>query len=515
MARKQPSAQRPPSVGFVSLGCAKNLVDLQVMAGRIVRAGLRLAPSAEKADVILVNTCAFIESAREEAAENIVWACERKKKGKCRAVVVAGCLPQRYADRMAEAFPDVDAILGVDDIARAGEVVLAAVASVSGGDEVRKFASSQVRKFGSSKSEVRGPKSEVRSPKSGDFLDAVSRAKPHRVFDPDEPGLVLSGGPFAYLKIAEGCFHACAFCAIPGIRGKFRSRPVESIVAEASALIADGYHELDLVAQDVTAYGRDLTAAHPEVGPYRGCGLPAASRPTLVSLLHKLDKIPGDFRIRLLYGYPATVTDELLRWMAESPHACRYLDIPVQHSHPEVLRAMRRAETIAAVAGLAERARRLVPGITLRTTLLVGFPGETEEHFHHLLDYVRTSEFDHLGVFAFSPEEGTPAYDMGDEPDAETAERRRDELMRVQQDISRRRLAALVGRNDVVLLEAPSPENGKGVWTGRSSAQAPDDIDGVTYVFDVPASAQPGDLLPVRYTGSDEYDLIAEALKRP
>ena len=466
MARKQPPAQRPPSVGFVSLGCAKNLVDLQVMAGRIVRAGLRLAPSAEKADVILVNTCAFIESAREEAAENIVWACERKKKGKCRAVVVAGCLPQRYADRMSEAFPDVDAILGVDDIARAGEII-ASVCSVSGA-------------------------------KAPDFTDAVTRGRPHRVFDPDEPGLVLSGGPFAYLKIAEGCFHACAFCAIPGIRGTFRSRPVESIVAEARALIADGYHELDLVAQDVTAYGRDL---------------PAASRPSLVTLLRALDDIPGDFRIRLLYGYPATVTDELLAWMAESPHACRYLDIPVQHSHPDVLRAMRRAETIDAVAGLAKRARRLVPGITLRTTLLVGFPGETEEHFHHLLDYVRASEFDHLGVFAFSPEEGTPAYDMGDEPDAETAERRRDELMRVQQDISRRRLAALVGRDDVVLLEAPSPENGKGVWTGRSSAQAPDDIDGVTYVFRVPASAQSGDLLPVRYTGSDEYDLIAEAVK--
>ena len=491
MASKQPSAQRPPCVGFVSLGCAKNLVDLQVMAGRIVRAGLRLAPSAEKADVILVNTCAFIESAREEAAENIVWACNRKKMGKCRAVVVAGCLPQRYADRMAEAFPDVDAILGVDDIARAGEVVLAAV----GGEHHLAVRSSQF-KVQSLNGAKEGP---------CPLLDAVSRAKPHRVFDPDEPGLVLSGGPFAYLKIAEGCFHACAFCAIPGIRGKFRSRPVASIVAEARALIADGYHELDLVAQDVTAYGRDLNTPLREGG-----GAKRRGEYSLVTLLHELDKIPGDFRIRLLYGYPATVTDELLRWMTESPHACRYLDIPVQHSHPDVLRAMRRAETIDAVAGLAERARRLVPGITLRTTLLVGFPGETEEHFRHLLDYVRASEFDHLGVFAFSPEEGTPAYDMGDEPDAETAERRRDELMRVQQDISRRRLAALVGRDDMVLLEAPSPENGKGVWTGRSSAQAPDDIDGVTYVFHVPASAQPGDLLPVRYTGSDEYDLIAE-----
>ena len=303
MARKQPPARRPPSVGFVSLGCAKNLVDLQVMAGRIVRAGLRLAPSAEKADVILVNTCAFIESAREEAAENIVWACERKKAGKCRAVVVAGCLPQRYADRMAEAFPDVDAILGVDDLARAGEVVLAAV-----GGEVQEC---NVRR---TKDKVQGAKSAPRAsdvPPSG-FLDAVSRAKPHRVFDPDEPGLVLSGGPFAYLKIAEGCFHACAFCAIPGIRGKFRSRPIESIVAEARALVADGYHELDLVAQDVTAYGRDFPAARPEVGPYRGCGLPAAAaslptcaaaplrgRPSLVTLLRELDAIPGDFRIRL------------------------------------------------------------------------------------------------------------------------------------------------------------------------------------------------------------------------
>ena len=513
-------APRPPSVGFVSLGCAKNLVDLQVMAGRIVRAGLRLAPSAEKADVILVNTCAFIESAREEAAENIVWACNRKKKGKCRAVVVAGCLPQRYADKMATAFPDVDAILGVDDIGRAGEII-ASVCSEPGA-------------------------------KATDFTDAVTRGRPHRVFDPDEPGLVLSGGPFAYLKIAEGCFHACAFCAIPGIRGKFRSRPIESIVAEARALIADGYHELDLVAQDVTAYGRDTPrpsgappskrgadgeeGALPSSGDMRqekmppslrgvarsagGClplptcaAAPSRGCASLVDLLRALDTIPGDFRIRLLYGYPATVTDELLRWMAESPHACRYLDIPVQHSHPDVLRAMRRAETIDAVATLAARARRLVPGITLRTTLLVGFPGETEEHFRHLLDYVRDSEFDHLGVFAFSPEEGTPAFDMGDEPDAETAERRRDEVLRLQQDISRRRLAALVGRDDTVLLEAPSPENGKGVWTGRSSAQAPDDIDGVTYVFRVPASAQPGDLLPVRYTGSDEYDLVAEAVK--
>ncbi len=459
--KKRPSSPgTPPSVGFVSLGCAKNVVDLQVIAGRLVHGGLRLAPSAEEADVILVNTCAFIESAREEAAEQILWACDRKKHGLCRAVVVSGCLPQRYADDMRKAFPDVDAILGVDDLDRASDIVSKAMSAAS--DTL--------------------------------FVDAVSREAPHRVFDPDEPGLILSGGPFAYLKIGEGCLHACAFCAIPNIRGRYRSRPMEAILAEARSLVADGIRELDLVAQDTTAYGKDL-------GP---------GAPRLVDLLRALEALPGDFRIRILYGYPATVTDELLRWMAASPKACRYLDIPVQHSHPDVLRAMRRAETARVVAGLAARARELVPGITLRTTLLVGFPGETDEHFRHLKDYVRRSEFDHLGVFAFSPEEGTAAYDMDGTPLRAVAERRRAQLLKLQQKISAKRLAARIGEADTVLLEAPSPENGEGVWTGRSSSQAPDDIDGATYVFDVPADAQAGDLVPVVYTDSDEYDLVAE-----
>ena len=471
---------RPPSIGFVSLGCAKNLVDLQVMAGRLVRSGFRLAPSAEKADVILVNTCAFSESAREGAADRILWACERKAKGKCRAVVVSGCLPQRYADGMRKAFPDVDAILGVDDLDRIGDIV-AALCPAPGAQ-----APGNPR---------RAPKSLAPSPQPPAFLDAVTRTAPRRVFDPEEPGLVLSGGPFAYLKIGEGCLHACAFCAIPGIRGRYRSRALDAIVAEARALVVDGIRELDLVAQDVTAYGKDT---------------PVGKGPRLLDLIRALEAIPGDFRIRVLYRYPASGTDDLLHWMATSPKACRYLDIPVQHSHPDVLRAMRRAETIDAVATLAERARAIVPDITLRTTLLVGFPGETDAHFRHLLDYVRDSQFDHLGVFAFSPEEGTPAYDMDDTPSTEVAERRREQIMKLQQKISRRRLAARIGQHDLVLLEAPSPESGDDVWTGRASSQAPDDIDGVTYVFGVPASANAGDPPPVVYTGSDEYDLVAE-----
>lgn len=469
-------AKKTLSVGLVSLGCAKNLVDLQVMAGRIVRGGLRLAPSAEKADVILVNTCAFIESARQEAVEQILWACERKAKGKCRAVVVSGCLPQRYADDMQKTFPDIDAIVGVDDLDRIDEVVREVV-----------------------KEDVDAEEKQPSKRSKKAFVDAVTRALPSRVFDPDEPGLVLSGGPFAYLKIGEGCLHACAFCAIPGIRGRYRSRSMEAILAEAKVLVEGGIRELDLVAQDVTAYGMDH---------------PLGKGPRLVDLLEALEAIPGDFRIRLLYGYPATVTDDILKWMSTSKKVCHYLDIPVQHSHPDVLRLMRRAETIKAVASLATRARELVPDITLRTTMLVGFPGETEEHFQHLVDYVKAAEFDHLGVFAFSPEEGTAAYEMEGEVEPEVAEQRREAIMELQSQISAKRLRATIGRKDRVLLEAPSPENGEGVWIGRASSQAPDDIDGVTYVFGVPEEAQAGELVSVKYVDSDEYDLVAEVVKK-
>lgn len=449
---------RTCSVGLVSLGCAKNLVDLQIMAGELLHDGIVLAPSPEEADIILVNTCAFIEDAREEAASEILWACERKTAGLCRAVLVTGCLPQRYRSRMLRAFPGVDAVLGVDDLDRVAAVVRELAAGRHG-------------------------------------IEAVSDAPPQRLFAPRRADLVLTGGPFAYLKVAEGCNHACAFCAIPGIRGRQRSRPLDELVREAETLLASGIRELNLIAQDVTSYGRETRDG-----------------PELVDLLRALDRLGGDFWIRLLYGYPVGVTEPLLEWMAGSPHACRYLDLPLQHSHPDLLRAMRRADTVGLVEGLAGRLRAAVPGVTLRTTFLVGFPGETEDHFRHLLQYAARERFDHVGVFAYSPEEGTAAAALEGEPDDIVAERRRDLLMRQQAEAVRERLTRLQGAEETVLLEHPhldEEDQATPWWAARSQAQAPEELDGVTLVGQVPADAVPGAFVRVRNTGCADYDLQA------
>ncbi len=450
------------SVGLVSLGCAKNLVDLQVMAGELLHAGIRLAASPEEAEIILVNTCAFVEDAREEAAAEILWACERKQAGKCKAVLVTGCLPQRYRGRMLRAFPAVDAVLGVDDLDRVADVIRDLAQGVRG-------------------------------------IEAVSEATPRRVFTPRRPDLVLTGGPFAYLKLGEGCRHACAFCAIPAIRGGVRSRPVEDLVREARTLLAAGFREINLISQDITSYGSDLP-----------------DRPALLDLLRALDGLKGSFWIRLLYGYPTGIDSELLDWFSSSPHACRYLDIPVQHSHPHILRAMHRAETTSAVTDLAVRLRAAAPGLTLRTTFLVGFPGETEEHFQHLADYAEAQQFEHVGVFVYSPEEGTAAWDMGHEPDDVVGERRRDALMRAQAQRVSKRLRSLRGTTDVVLLEQPMADaRGRptGRWSARSQAQAPEELDGVTVVGGVPSEQdQTGRFARVRYTGFKAYDLKAEYL---
>ncbi len=449
-------------VGLVSLGCAKNLVDLQVMAGELLHAGIGLAADPEEAEIILVNTCAFVEDAREEAAAEILWACERKQSGRCRAVLVTGCLPQRYKGRMLRAFPGVDAVLGVDDLDRVAEVIRDLAQGMRG-------------------------------------IEAVSTTAPRRVFTPRRPDLVLTGGPFAYLKLGEGCRHACGFCAIPAIRGAVRSRPVDALVREAQALLAAGFREINLISQDITSYGVDLP-----------------DRPRLLDLLRALDGLDGTFWIRLLYGYPTGIDAALLEWLAASPHACRYLDIPVQHSHPEILRAMRRAETIPAVDGMAARLRRAVPGLTLRTTLLVGFPGETDEHFDHLQAHAESESFDHLGVFVFSPEEGTPAVALGAEPDDVVGERRRDALMRAQSARVAQRLRRLRGSTDVVLLEQPQRDaRGRptGRWLARSQAQAPEDLDGVTLVAGVPPEAAQGGMFAhVRYTGFKAYDIKADYL---
>ena len=442
------------SVGFISLGCSKNLVDSQVMAGYLKLGQIALAPSPEEADVILVNTCAFIDAAREEAADAILNACEHKQAGGCRAVVVTGCMVQRYRERLKKVFPDVDAFLGVDELEQIGEVV-------------RRVAE--------------GKRCGV----------VANQGVPVKVYNPTYPSLLFTGGPFAYLKIADGCNHRCAYCAIPNIRGHFRSRSVDDLVSESAGMIRAGVKEVNLISQDTLLYGIDKHGA-----------------PSIAELMWRIDELEGEFRFRVLYGYPAGVTEEVLEVLNTARHVCKYLDLPVQHSHPDILRAMNRGKAIEATQDLAARLRQAVPGVVLRTTCLVGFPGETEEHFGHLLDYVKQAKFDHLGVFAFSPEEETAAFEMDGTPDPEVAQDRCERLMELQGAIVRERAKALKGARDTVLLlrqEEP------GVWVGRLPRQAPE-VDGETRVAGAPKQAKVGDFLRVEITGAQGYDLEAKAV---
>jgi ribosomal protein S12 methylthiotransferase len=436
-------------VGFVSLGCAKNLVDTQVMAGALVSRGVALAPAPEQADVIVVNTCAFIRDAREESASAIRAACSRKRAGACKAVLVAGCLPQRHRDSIAERFADVDGFMGLDEV----DAVVEAVNAVAGGRR---------------------------------YFRVSSRAT--RLFEPSLPGLALTGGRYAYLKVAEGCNHRCSFCAIPSIRGRRRSRATRDIVREAERLLEGGIRELDLVAQDVTSYGLDRAD---------GADLPG--------LLRALGRIGGKFWIRLLYGFPGRVSDRLLAAMAEIPQVCAYLDLPIQHSHPAVLRAMGRGATVRHVHSLGPRLRAALPDVALRTTCLVGFPGETESRFRHLLDYVEATRFDNLGVFVFSPEDGTPARNLPGRPTLAVAERRRGRLLAAQRRVVTRAAAEAAGREAEVLLER---QMDGGRWRARSARQAPE-ADGETLVSRVPRRCRAGDFVRVRLLGGFGYDTLA------
>jgi len=446
---------KPPArvrVGFVSLGCAKNLVDSQIMAGSLMAQGMELASSPEHADIVVVNTCSFIADARDESTQAIRDACMLKRDGRCRGVIVCGCLSQRYRDSLAARMPDVDAFIGVDEL-----------------DELPRIAR------------------RVAAGESG--IINVS-ASPTRLFDP-LPGhrVILSRGPYAYLKIAEGCNHGCAFCAIPGIRGRYRSRPVASIVREAASLLDAGFRELNLISQDTFSYGRDL-----------GDGA------TLVRLLRELDGIGGDFWMRLLYGYPTGVTDELLDTMGSLPRICRYLDVPVQHRDPRILEAMRRGGTLKALPALVSRIRSVLPGAAIRTTCLVGFPGETETEFENLASFVREMEFDHLGVFVFSPEEGTPAFDMAGAVPSPVAEARRVKLLEMQRDVVDRRQAALVGKQADLLVERAG--KARKTVCGRTRRLAPE-VDGEVLVRNAGENVKPGSFLSVRYTAADGYDMEA------
>jgi ribosomal protein S12 methylthiotransferase len=438
----------PLKVAFISLGCAKNTVDSQVMAGRLIKDGLSLAASPEEADAVIINTCSFIQSARDESIQVIKDACKLKTNAEV-CIVVAGCLPQKEQKRTAELLPLVDAFIGVDQLDKISAVIKAVV-------------------------------SKKASPHA---IAPVST----KIFEPVIPGLAFSAGAYAYVKIAEGCNHPCAFCTIPSIRGRYRSRKPAAIVREAEKLLETGFREITLVAQDSTAYGRDLTRSS-----------------SLAKLITALDRIGGKFWIRFLYAFPGFVTTELLEAMAESQHVCHYIDVPIQHSHPDVLRAMKRASTSSHVKRLPEVVRQFLPDASLRTTIITGFPGETDAHFTHLQDYLEHAQFDHVGIFPYSHEEGTSAAKLDPVPDAVVSERL-EVLLDLQSRLFDNNASALKGTEAEAILEKQTAAK---TWLGRTRRQAPE-VDSVTEIRVATPNLRKGDFIPIRYTSHSEYTLRA------
>jgi ribosomal protein S12 methylthiotransferase len=459
-------------VGFVSLGCPKNLVDGEVMLGLAREAGHEITADAALADAIVVNTCAFIDEAKAESIDAILEMARLKRDGGRQKLIVTGCLAERYRDQLKAEIPEIDVVLGTGEVAE----ITTAIGGRSSGLDAMPVTFHRP----------------ARAAAPGDpAIVPVRPPRPTYLYDASTPRLLTTPKHYAYLKIAEGCDYTCAFCIIPTLRGSYRSRDEDSVVAEAERLAAGGVRELLLISQDTTFFGND-----------RGL------RNAIGRLLRRLNGIDGLVWIRLLYLYPTTVTDDLLDVMAECEKVCRYIDLPLQHASADVLRRMRRPGTRQAYDKLLTRARTRVPGVTLRTTLIVGFPGETERDFAELEAFVRDTAFEHLGVFTYSHEEGTRAHALADDVPAVLKAERRDRLMQVQRDLVARRQASMIGRATRVLVDGPSPDAPL-VLEGRLEGQAPD-IDSVVYFDECDASAYAsGSLVDVELTGARGYDFIA------
>jgi ribosomal protein S12 methylthiotransferase len=463
-------------IGFISLGCAKNLVDTEVMLGHLDRAGWEFVHECAEADVIVVNTCSFIEPAREESIGAILDAAELKKTGRLRRLVVAGCLVQRYPEQLRRHLGEVDAFVGLDQLQRIVEGVEGVAAD--NGSAAR----------GSSDLPV------LRSqPASAGAKAGGTRAASRYLYDETTPRRLATPPWAAYVKIAEGCDHSCSFCAIPGFRGDFRSRRPESVVAEARALAARGVREISLIAQDSSRYGRDLGS---------GSGL--------AELLDQLDTVEDLHWIRVHYLYPNTISDRLVETMARAERVVNYVDLPLQHAHPYTLKRMRRGGSADAHLRLLERFRRAMPDAALRSTFIVGFPGETEDEFHTLLEFVRQARLTHVGVFTYSHEEGTVAFSRQDDVAEELKQERRERLMACQQAIAFEQNAGLLGSEVEVLVEGPHPET-EHLLVGRMSTQALD-VDGQVWINDGVAS--PGEFVLVELTEVAGYDLVGRVVAR-
>jgi ribosomal protein S12 methylthiotransferase len=444
-------------VHFRSLGCPKNRIDTEVMLGTLALAGYAVAEDIHDADVVVVNTCSFIQSAREESIQAILDVAELRESSRLRALLVAGCLPQRYGAELAQELPEVDAFIGTGHFHKIPQILDQTLAGSRGGV----------------------------------YVDAGQT----HLYDEHDPRLLIGPGHTAYLKISEGCDRVCAFCAIPKIRGCFQSRRLESVVAEAKELAAQGAKELNLVAQDATSYGKDLPG-----------------RPRLSDLLGALDEVEGVAWIRQLYVYPSAVTEDFVDLLARGRRVLPYVDMPLQHASDRVLRAMKRGTTQARQRALVERLRQRVPGVTLRTTFIVGFPGEADADFAELCDFVREMEFDHVGVFRYSDEEGTAAKAYGEKVPRTVARRRHRDLVALQSELMARKLASQVGTEARVLVDrTDAPRGGSRVAHGRLSSQAPE-IDGGVLVRTAGERTAPGDFLRARITAVRGCDLEAEAL---
>jgi ribosomal protein S12 methylthiotransferase len=461
-------------IGLVSLGCPKNLVDGEVMLGLAQQAGHEITSEAGDADVIVVNTCAFIDNAKQESIDAILEMAQHKLDGRTSRLVVTGCLAERYRDELMKEIPEIDAVLGTGEV---GDIAGALEANGDARCAMRE-ARSEPLKFHRQSS---APRASSLAP----------RSLPTYIYDADTPRVLTTPRHFAYVKVAEGCDYTCAFCIIPTLRGQYRSRTRESIVAEARALAARGVKELLLISQDTTFYGIDRQ-----------------ERGALAALLRELNGLDGLEWIRLLYLYPTTITDEVLAAMAECDKVCKYVDLPLQHASADVLRRMRRPGNRQTYDKLLGRIRDRVPGVTLRTTFIVGFPGETEEEFAQLEGFVEDTGFDHIGVFTYSHEEGTRAYAATDDVPAATKRKRRDRIMSRQQRIVGVRQEARIGTEVRVLIDGASAEH-ELVLQGRLEGQAPE-IDPVVYLTDCDPSAYGrGDLIRARIVGAEGYDLLA------
>jgi ribosomal protein S12 methylthiotransferase len=542
---------------MISLGCAKNLVDAEIMLGSLLEDGVEITNDAARADAVIVNTCSFIDAAQEESVDAILESAQvREARHRGQALIVSGCLTQRFRDELPKLLPEVDAFMGIDQVAQVTDIVRAALARraarLNGGAKFK--AQSSKLKVVRRLHELDKPESDRntgRPQRDVDQREATHRAlaprpspplldvtlRPKFIPDYATPRFRLTPRHFAYVKIAEGCNHPCSFCIIPRLRGSHRSRPQADIVAEARRLVAEGVKELNLISQDTTYYGLDLRAGHrpgiasPERFRAAARALPADAT-TLCTLLRELNALPGDFWIRLLYTHPAHWTDDVIRTIAECPKVARYVDMPLQHIHPVMLERMRRETSADYISDLIRRLRAGVPGLALRTTFIVGFPGETEACFETLLDFIRETRFERLGVFTYSQEDGTRAAQMAQQVPEKVRHQRRDRAMAVQHEVARAISASQVGRTLRVLVEsrasskeltrarvfswehgqirespARNPKPGtRNVLVARGEADAPD-IDGRVYIR---GKLPLGEFATVQIVGHTDYDLIAE-----